>query len=234
MKLGIIIPNIAMNEEQIEERRTFLHRFSSDDTEIVMVKNDEGPLSIESEFEHEEGSVAIVKTIMNLKDQGFDAFIPWCGGDPGVVAGRERSSIPVIGPLQSSCAIAAILGFSFSIISPVTNPKLIENRIRVIGLKERLASIRQLNMLVLDLREDLRKTISILEEECRKAVSEDGADAIILGCMGLFGTAGQLNERVTVPVVDPALAALSMAETVVKMKLAHSPLAYPFPKAENS
>jgi len=233
MKIGIIVPNITMKEEQLEERRSYLAKSACKDTEIVMVRNDEGPISIESEFEHEEGSVQIVRTIMKLQDQGFDAFIPWCGGDPGVVAGRERSSIPIIGPLQSSCAIATILGFTFSIITPVTNPRLIESRVRALGLRERLASIRQLNMAVLDLREDLQKTVSILEEGCQKAVSEDGANAIVLGCMGFFGIAQQLKERVKVPVVDPALAALSMAQAVVNMKLTHSPLAYPFPKAED-
>jgi len=233
VKLGIIIPNVGMNEEQIEERRVFLDRFSSCDTQIVMVKNEQGPLSIESEFEHEQGSVEIVKTIMKLNDQGFDAFIPWCGGDPGVVAARERSPIPVIGPFQSSCAIATVLGFKFSIITPATNPRLIESRLRAIGLREKLASIRQLKMAVLDVRKDLPKTILILEEECQKAVSEDGADAIILGCMALFGVTGELNKRIHVPIIDPALAAVSMAESVVKMKLTHSPLAYPFPKDKN-
>ena len=114
MKIGIIVPNITMKDEQLEERRGYLMKFARKDTEIVMVRNTEGPVSIESEFEHEQGSVEIVKTIMELQNGGFNAFIPWCGGDPAVVAGRERSSISVIGPFQSSCALATILGFSFS------------------------------------------------------------------------------------------------------------------------
>jgi allantoin racemase len=234
MKIGIIVPNVTMENKQLEERRGYLMKFARKGTEIVMVRNTKGPVSIESEFEHEQGSVEIVKTIMKLQNDGFDAFIPWCGGDPGIVAGRERSSIPVIGPFQSSCALATILGFSFSIITPETNPRLIESRLCALGLKERMASIIQLNIPVLELREDLQKTISVLEERCQKAVSEDGADAIVFSCMGLFGIAEQLSERIRVPVIDPALAALSMAETVVNMRLTHSPLAYPFPKARGN
>lgn len=233
MKLGVIVPNISMTEEQLEERRRFLERICDSDTELVMIKNDEGPISIESEFEHEEGSVQIVKTMLRLQDDGFDAFIPWCGGDPGVTAGRERISIPIIGPLQSSCSIASLLGFKFSIITPVTNPKLIELRIQAIGFKERLASIRQLEMPVLELRKDIQKTLSVLEKICGELGEKDGADAIVFTCMGLFGMAERLRDRVTVPVVDPAWAAVLMAQAVVRMGLSHSPLAYPYPKSRN-
>ena len=231
MKIGIIVPNIELTKDLLEERRVFLQGFASPGTTIEVIKNEEGPVSIESEFEHEEGSVQIVRTIMRLQDQGFDAFIPWCGGDPGVVAGRERSAAPVIGPFQSSCALATLLGFSFSILTPRTNPRLIETRLRAMGLIDRLRSIRLLDMPVVELRADLERTTALLADECAKAASEDRADVIVLGCMGLFGVARHLKGSVQVPVIDPALAALSMAETVVRMNLTHSPLAYPFPKS---
>ena len=231
MKIGIIVPNIELTKDLLEERRAFLQGFASPGTTIEVIKNEEGPVSIESEFEHEEGSVQIVRTIMRLQDQGFDAFIPWCGGDPGVVAGRERSAAPVIGPFQSSCALATLLGFSFSILTPRTNPRLIETRLRAMGLIDRLRSIRLLDMPVLELRANLERTTALLAGECAKAASEDRADVIVLGCMGLFGVARHLKGSAQVPVIDPALAALSMAETVVRMDLTHSPLAYPFPKS---
>lgn len=233
MKLGVIVPNILMTEEQLEERRRFLERVCDRDTEIVMIKNEEGPISIESEFEHEEGSVQIVKTMMRVQRDGFDAFIPWCGGDPGVVSGREMISIPVIGPFQSSCSIASLLGFRFSIITPVTNPRLIELRLQALGLRERLASIRQLEMPVLELRMDIQKTVSILEKTCQEVVARDGADAITFTCLGLFGMAEYLRDRIAVPVVDPAWAAVLMAQTVVRMGLSHSSLAYPYPKSRD-
>lgn len=231
MKIGIIVPNIELTVDHLEERRLFLQKFASENTIIEVIKNDEGPISIESEFEHEEGSVQIVRTIMRLQSEEFDAFIPWCGGDPGVVSGREMSSLPVIGPFQSSCAIASLLGFSFSILTPRTNPRLIEGRLKLIGLRERLASIRQLDLPVLGVRDDLDQVTALLESECRKAVTEDGADTIIFGCMALFGIAERLKGAVDVPLIDPALAALSMTESLVKMKLTHSTLAYPFPKS---
>ncbi len=233
MKIGIIVPNIGLSHDLLEERRHFLQEFASPGTTVEVIKNNEGPVSIESEYEHEEGSVQIVRTIMRLRDEGFDAFIPWCGGDPGVVAGRERSDVPVIGPFQSSCAMATLLGFSFSILTPRTNPRLVENHLRAMGLKDRLASIRQLDLPVLGVRADLEKTTEVLAVECRKAVAEDRADAIVFGCMALFGVAERLRGSVNVPVIDPALAALSTAQSVVKMGLTHSPLAYPFPKSGN-
>jgi allantoin racemase len=233
MKLGAIIATISMTEEQLKERRQFLERICNSNTEIVMVKYDGGPLSIESEFEHEQSSIQIVQTMIKVQNDGFDAFIPWCGGDPGVIAGRERISIPVIGPFQSSCAIAFLLGFKFSIITPVTNPRLVELRLQALGLRERLASIRQIGMPVLELRMDIQRTASILEKLCQEAVAKDGADVIVFACMGLFGMAEYIKDRVAVPIIDPAWAAVQMAQTVVGMGLTHSPLAYPYPKSQN-
>jgi allantoin racemase len=230
MKIGIIVPNVGMSKEQLEERLTFLKGICNPDTEIEMIKNSEGPLSIESEFEHQEASVQIIKTIMKLKSQGYDAFIPWCGGDPGITSGREVTAVPVVGPFQSSCSIAILLGYKFSIITPSTNPRLIEERIHSLHLGDRLASIRMLNIPVLELRQDISKTINILKDMAQKMIQEDGADVIILSCLGLFGVPSQLMGLIQVPIIDPAWAAVKMAETIVTMGLKHNKIAYPYPK----
>ena len=81
MKIGIIVPNIGMSQDQLEERYAFLKSVCERDTEIFMIKNDNCPVSIESEFEHEEAGVEIVKTMMTLRNADFDAFIPWHGCD---------------------------------------------------------------------------------------------------------------------------------------------------------
>jgi allantoin racemase len=48
----------------------------------------------------------------------------------------------------------------------------------------------------------------------------------------LPGICEDLSERVGVPVVNPVLAALKTAETLVGMKLAQSKAAYPQPKEQ--
>jgi len=61
--------------------------------------------------------------------------------------------------------------------------------------------------------------INYLVEESKKALSEDGADVIILGCTGLAGMAKKVQDRVKVPVIDPSGAAIKVAEAIVKLGL---------------
>jgi Asp/Glu/hydantoin racemase len=47
--------------------------------------------------------------------------------------------------------------------------------------------------------------------------------------MALFGLANSLTKKLNAPIIDPALAALKMAEMVVHMGVTHSKISYPFP-----
>jgi allantoin racemase len=89
-----------------------------------------------------------------------------------------------------------------------------------------LASIRVIEVPVLELRKDLDKTVSILADEGRKAVEEDGAQVVILGCTGMTGMAAKVSERSGITVIDPLPAAVKMAESLVRLGLSHSRLAY--------
>ena len=229
MKVGILVPNIKMTAAQLDERRCFLMKNAQKETEVVMVKLDEGPVSIESSFEHEQAGYHMAARVRALEGNGFDAFITWCGEDAGLASAREVTRVPVIGPFQSSCSIAITLGHKFSIIAPMVQKAFMEGKVWSLGLGPRLASIRSLGLPVLEVRKDLRRATLLLEETCRKAIRDDGADVIILSCMALFGLAKALTKKLGIPVIDPALAALKMAETLISLDLAHSKVSYPFP-----
>lgn len=230
MKVGIIVANIGMTPEALEQRRLFLQARARPGTEIVVRRNDEGPASMESVFEWEEASTQIVRHMMRMQaTEPCDAYIPWCAGDPGVIAGRERLDVPVVGPLQSACALANLLGYRFSVISPNTDSRIVRARIRALGLGEQLASVRMLNRPVLELRQDLDATRQLIIDHVDEIVARDGADAVVLCCMALYGLAETV--KAAVPVIDPATAALQMAETLVAMRLRHARSAYPFPKS---
>ncbi|HSR13296.1 MAG TPA: aspartate/glutamate racemase family protein, partial [Thermodesulfobacteriota bacterium] len=86
------------------------------------------------------------------------------------------------------------------------------------------------NIHVLEMARDTDKTIAALVKIIRKSIEEDRADTAVLGCLSMRGMAAPVQAEVKIPVVDPSLAALSMAQCVVQMKLAHSKAAYPFPQ----
>jgi len=229
MKIGVVVHNVALTEEQLEARRRFLMNHALEQTDVVMIKPREGPISIESSLEHEQAGYSMALRIREMEKSGYDAFITWCAEDAGLVSSREITTIPVVGPLESSCSIAIMLVHKFSIIGLMVQRAFMERKVWELGLGSRLASIRSLGIPVAAARSDLEKTYALLKQECEKAVKKDGADVVVLSCLALFGLASRLMEELKAPVVDPALAALKMAEMHVSLGLTHSKATYPFP-----
>lgn len=218
MKIAIVIPNTTMSDAAMAERQAFLAANAAPDVELVLWRNDRGPASIESEAEREEAGIEILGTLKERDLSGIDAVIPWCAADPGLLSLRQELSIPVAGPLVAACHAASLVGERFGLVMPAGSRKL--NRLRVdgYGFGARLTSVRQVNTPVLELRADLERTLQRLAEEVN-AAEEEGADSVVLGCMALFGLASHV--KASIPIVDPALAALSMATAMVRMGLSN-------------
>jgi allantoin racemase len=90
--------------------------------------------------------------------------------------------------------------------------------IRSYGKEHALASIRPLDLGVHDFQRagDVRER---LMREGRKAVEEDGAEALILGCTAEFGFNDVLQEQLGVPVIDALQASLVHAECLADAAL---------------
>jgi Asp/Glu/hydantoin racemase len=79
---------------------------------------------------------------------------------------------------------------------------------------------------VLELRRDLNRTFELTKAKIGELVHE-GYDCFYLDCLGLFGLGRRLREATGLPVVDPAEAALKVAEVSVELGLKPSRIAYP-------
>ncbi len=105
------------------------------------------------------------------------------------------------------------------------------DKIRLTGLEDRMASIRSIEVPVVELEQDkavMDKTI----EEGRKAIEEDSSDSLIIGCTGMIGLASGAQEALGIPVIDAGIAGIRMCEMLVKMDLAQSERAFPTPRSE--
>ena len=131
--------------------------------------------------------------------------------------------------------VAANLGHRFGIIDVLeTLVRPIENLAKLSGVAEKLARIRQIGIPVLELERDQKETFKRLVEVSRRAIEEDRADVLILGCAGLASHALALQEQVKVPVVNPLAVALRTAEMLIACKLSHSKRSYPQPPKSES
>jgi len=143
-----------------------------------------------------------------------DAVVIGCFYDVGLREAREVSGRAIVtAPCQSATAIASNLGNTFSVLVGRRKwiPKMREN-VHLYGHGRRLASMRPLDLGVHDFQADHDRTCDRLLTEGRKAVQEDGAEVIILGCTAEYGFYKEMQEALGVPVIDAVLAPFKYAE----------------------
>jgi len=202
------------------------------DVQLRVVSIDKGPASIECRYDEVIAAPYLVKKVEEIADKA-DAIVVNCFGDVGVEAAREVTRVPVIGPGSTSMALAQLLGHNFSVVTVLSRlAPLIEKIALELGTTK-LKSVRAVNMPVLEL-EDRKKTVKGLTQESIKAIEEDGAQVIILGCTGMAGSADQLKNELTVrgydlPVLDPLIVTLRLARVLIEEGLTPSRLTYPPP-----
>lgn len=235
MKLLYIVPGAmkkTMGTQEMDRRVALLRDWAHNGTQIDIIDNETGPLSIESSMEEYMAVPGIVDILTNAEKEGYEGAIIGCFDDPGVSAAKEVVSIPVIGPGESSLLMACLLGTSYSIISILDTviPSL-KAQAKVVGAYDKMCSIRPINIPVLELPKDIDFTIKKITEASLKAKNEDGADVLMLGCMSMafLDIAHIIEKEVGIPVLNPAKVALKTLEGIVSIGLSHSKKAYPYP-----
>lgn len=199
---------------------------------VDFVEIDTGPASIECELDEALAVPGTVAKIIEAERAGIHAVVIDCMGDPGLRPARECVSIPVVGPAETAMHIASILGHSFSVITVLDSIRpMLENQAKVYGVRDKLASVRSVDIPVLDLESDLDRVKRVLTEQAVIAVQQDGAGVIIFGCTGMLGCAdavraGLLSKGLDVPVIDPVPAAVRFAVALVDTGLSQSKHTY--------
>lgn len=152
----------------------------------------------------------------------FDGVVIGCFYDPALLEAREIAGKAVVAaPCEASLQIATRLGNRFSVI--VGQSFWIEQmtaRVREYGQEHKLASMRSIDCPVREMADSAR-TKRKIEEAARRAIDEDGAEAIILGCTGEFGLFQQLQDTLGVPVIDPVFAAFKSCEFAAGLQAAY-------------
>jgi allantoin racemase len=221
---------IIVSEYNQEVKREFEH-FADRGTEIEVVNLAKGPASVESRYDDAVATPDVLSKVREAEEAGFNGVIVDCFGDVGVKAAREISNIPVVGAGEASMVFAAALGERFSVITVLKNlVPILSDAAKVLGVHEKLASVRYVDIPVLEVadKERLKKA---LYREMVNAIEKDGAHVLVLGCTGMTGVASDLSRMLKakgydVPVIDPSAASLKFAEALVRMGIKQSKLTY--------
>jgi len=229
LRIKVVVPvTTSMWNEMISDA---YEAIKDPGTEITVANLEKGPESIEQHYDVAWAELFTLRELERAEEERYDAVISYCFDDPALLAAKEKLRIPVVGIQEPSIHLASMLGRRFSIVSVGGEPGIgcARDEVGRYGLEGRLASVRVVNIPVLDIRKDREKLQSTMLAEARQAVDHDGADVIVLGCGGLLGLAAELQTELNVPVIDPGEVALKIAEDLVRLGLAQSKKAFPFP-----
>ena len=201
------------------------------DTQLDFVFLPKGIESPEQHFWESLQMTFLMQELERVDQETADGVVIFCAADPGVVAAKEYLHIPVVGILETSVALATLLGRRFTWLSPLKcGDGLILDRIHGTGNTSRLASLRSIEVPVAEMDEDGDLVRDRTIAEGRRAIEEDGADTLIIGCTGMMGLAEDTQRILGVPVIDAGVAGIRMCEMLIKMDLSQSKHAFPTPR----
>lgn len=237
MKIAYVLPGVVASapggKEKMAERLHILRKITYADNAIDIYDISHGPASIESMYEEYLSIPSTAERMLELEKLGYDAAILGCFGDPGLDGIREViHNMIIVAPAESSYLLASMCGYRFSVITATDSlTKVMSQLARRYGLEGRLASVRAVNIPVLDLQDNKDLAMSVFHQEAEKAVQEDGADTLVIGCMSLAFLAAdhQLVIEAEAPVINPVMATVKVAESLGAMGLVHSKVAFPTP-----
>lgn len=229
MKILIINPDYGMTQEEMALRCRILEEYTAPDTQLAMVCPQNSGVELNSALDVVLAAPEIVQLAADGQNAGFDAVVLYCFSDPVIDACREALRIPVIGGAQASCLAALNVCRSFGVIL-ADEARLPEKKLflRTLGINpERIGQIAAVNLNGISPWADRETTFKKLLACGQKMMRETHTEAIVLGCLSFLGLAEPLSRVLGIPVIDPAIAALTTAESIVRQRLFTSKVSYP-------
>jgi allantoin racemase len=191
---------------------------ASPGVEVSAVNPDFGPPSIEGYFDEAFSLPGLIEEIG--KAANADAFVIACFDDTGLEAARCATGAPVVGIGEAAFHMASLIADKFSVVTTLSRSIApIEHNLAKYGLSSRCARVRAADAPVLALEDPNSGARRLIEQEIERALTEDGAEAIVLGCAGMTDLARDLERQAGVPVLDGVACAVSLAESLARLGL---------------
>ncbi|MFE4415957.1 aspartate/glutamate racemase family protein [Streptomyces sp. NPDC093064] len=220
--MRILIANVNTTASMTETIRAQAAASASPGVEIVGLTPSFGPESVEGNFESYLAAVAVMDRIVRY-DEPYDAVIQAGYGEHGREGLQELLDVPVVDITEAAAQVAMLIGRTYSVVTTLDRAvPQIQDRLLLAGLNERCASVRASGLPVLELEADPARAADAIVAEARRAVDEDRAEVICLGCGGMAGLDQKISAATGVPVVDGVAAAVTLAEGLVRLGLSTS------------
>lgn len=232
MRIKVINPNTTQSMTDLIGAAA--RKVAGPDVVIEAVSPAHGPASIEGHYDDAMACIGLLDEVRKGEQQGADAYVIACFGDPGLDAAREIARGPVIGIAEAAMRAASFLSTGFSVVTTLGRTIVIaQHLVHKYGVASHCRAIRASELAVLDLENPQSDAYVKIRAECERALAEDRSGAIVLGCAGMADLCERLSQELGVPVIDGVGAAVAMAEGLVRLGLQTSKrgdYAAPLPK----
>lgn len=216
MRILVVNPNTTAS--MTEKIGAAARRVASPGTEIVAVNSANGPASIEGFYDEAMSLAGMLAVIRESND--FDAVVIACFDDTGLDAARCLTDKPVIGIGEAAFHMASMISNKFSVVTTLARSvPALEHNLHRYGLIARCARVRSSEVAVLELEHPGSDACNRISAEIGRAVAEDRAEAIVLGCAGMADLADALAKEHGLPVLDGVSCAVGLAETMVRLRI---------------
>ncbi len=202
------------------------------DVEVDIRAISQGHPCIENRTNWLENGMPVVNLAQQLAADGYDGIWLTDFDMCGVEAAREVIDIPIIGGFPPCAFTALSLSQRFSIITVLQSTLAMQRgHVLTYGLSESFASIYAVDCTVQELA-NVDIVVMKTYEQALKAIRQDGAQSILLGCTGFVDVAARVSVLLTetlgayVPVIDPNQAGFGFLVSLVRMKIRPSRLTY--------
>ncbi|MCX8521602.1 MAG: aspartate/glutamate racemase family protein, partial [Rhodoferax sp.] len=121
---------------------------------------------------------------------------------------------------EAGYRMAAMLSNHFSVVTTLARsvPALQHNLFRY-GMDRQCVKVRASEVAVLELEDAQSGAVEKIKTEIARAIAEDHAEAIVLGCAGMTELAASLQAHFQLPVLDGVACAVSLCESMVRLGL---------------
>lgn len=141
----------------------------------------------------------------------FHSVLIGCFGDPGLLALREVSQVPVTGLAEASFTEAARTGRFAIVTGGAKWVPILERLAHALGFSPLLAGIHTVAPSGAQLAADPIAAQTLLAQACNAAARRFGVEVIILGGAGLAGMAELIQPWVSARLIDSVVSATTRA-----------------------
>jgi allantoin racemase len=145
----------------------------------------------------------------------MDAVVLAGFGEHGREGARQLLDVPVVDITEAAAMFACLVGYVFGVVT-TTRPAVqqIRQSLLVTGVLDRCVGVSATGLGVLELETDWDRTVQEFVTHGR-ALIEQGAEALVLGCAGMAGLQERVQSQLGIPVIDGVGAAVSLCENLV-------------------